>query len=313
MLRPTTEIFQRYLWLLDTVYSAGEITRDEINRRWATSPYNYDHESEYLERSFHRHRDAILELFGIEIVCDRHKDVYKIANLDDMDTGGLRSWLVDTFAVQNMVNLSGDLKGRVLFERIPEGSRCLSKIASAMQEGKQLLATYQGFNRPEPHTFLLAPYCLKVFNRRWYLVGKPEDHPEEKDPRVYALDRVKELVATDKPFVLPKKFSAVDFFEGYFGVDRTEKYKPQQIKVKVSASTANYFRTLPLHSSQVELERNDEFSIFAYFVAPTYDFVQELRKHGPELQVMEPHALRDRLINELQSSIDRYKDMLLNN
>ena len=313
MLFPTTELFQRYLWLIDIVHSAGEISRDEINRRWVNSPYNYDHEPEYAERSFHRHRDAILELFGIEIVCDKHKNIYKIANIDEMDTNGLRSWLVDTFAIQNMVNLSGDLKGRILFERIPEGSRYLSKIASAMLESRQLLFTYQGFTRPEPHTFFLAPYCLKVFNRRWYLVGKPEDHPEEDEPRVYALDRVKEIVSTDKPFKLPRNFSAVDFFEGYFGVDRTAKYKPQLIRVKVSASTANYLRTLPLHSSQVEQERTDEYSIFTFFIAPTYDFVQELRKQGPELQIIEPHDLRDRFINELQSSIDRYKDMLLNN
>ena len=124
---------------------------------------------------------------------------------------------------------------------------------------------------------------------------------------------MKEIVSTDKPFKLPRNFSAVDFFDGYFGVDRTATYKPQLIRVKVSASTANYLRTLPLHSSQVEQERTDEYSVFAFFIAPTYDFVQELRKQGPELQIIEPHDLRDRFINELQSSIDRYKDMLLNN
>jgi len=308
----TSELFQRYLWLLDTIHSAGEISRDEISRRWAKSLYNYDHELEYPERSFHRHRDAIQELFGIEIACDRTKDVYKIANIDDLDTDGFRAWLVDTFAVQNMLNISADLKERVLFERIPEGSRYLSQIAAAMRDSKQLFVTYQGFKRSEPHSFLLAPYCLRVNNRRWYLVGKPADRPEENEPRVYALDRVKDIAATDKPFQLPKNFSAADFFEGYFGVDRTEKYKPQLIRVRVSASTANYFRTLPLHASQIEEERNDEYSIFAYFVAPTIDFQQALLKQGSSLQVLYPIYLRDQFINELQSSIERYKELLLN-
>ena len=95
MLFPTTELFQRYLWLIDIVHSAGEISRDEINRRWVNSPYNYDHEPEYAERSFHRHRDAILELFGIEIVCDKHKNIYKIANIDEMDTNGLRDRFIN--------------------------------------------------------------------------------------------------------------------------------------------------------------------------------------------------------------------------
>ncbi|MGN0209029.1 MAG: hypothetical protein ACI397_06220 [Paludibacteraceae bacterium] len=38
--------------------------------------------------------------------------------------------------------------------------------------------------------------------------------------------------------------------------------------------------TLPIHGSQFELERNDEYSIFGFYVAPTYDFIQELRKFG---------------------------------
>ena len=32
--------FKRYLWLVDVIYSAGEITREEIDRRWVGSPYD---------------------------------------------------------------------------------------------------------------------------------------------------------------------------------------------------------------------------------------------------------------------------------
>ena len=46
--------------------------------------------------------------------------------------------------------------------------------------------------------------------------------------------------------------------------------------------------TLPIHGSQFELERNDEYSIFGFYVAPTYDFIQELRKFGSTLEVLEP-------------------------
>ena len=46
--------------------------------------------------------------------------------------------------------------------------------------------------------------------------------------------------------------------------------------------------TLPFHGSQFELERNDEYSIFGFYVAPTYDFIQELRKFGSTLEVLEP-------------------------
>lgn len=286
------KLFQRLIWLVDTIYSAGHITRGEIDRRWAQSSYNDNHDTEYGERNFHRHKDAIFEMFGIEIVCNHTTKEYSLSSLGDAEGGGVRSWLIDTFAINNMVNLAGDMQDRILFERIPAGTRYLSSIVSAMKEQHQLLLTYQGFDRPEPHSFLLAPYCLKVFKQRWYLIGKPQDHPEEADPRVYALDRVKDICVTDKAYRMPRDFKPTKFFEAQFGVDRRIP-EAEKIRVKVSAAAANYIRTLPIHGSQFELEKSDDYSIFGFYVAPTYDFVQELRKHGSNLEVLEPEHLRE--------------------
>ena len=167
------KLFHRLIWLIDTVYSAKRIKMADIDKRWERSHYNDKHERTYGARTLHRHREAITELFGIEIACDETTYEYYISSRGDIDGKGIRAWLVDTFAVSNMVNLAGDMKNRIFFEEIPEGSRYLSTIVSAMKEGRYLYATYQGFKRPEPHSFLLAPYCLKVFEHRWYLVGKP--------------------------------------------------------------------------------------------------------------------------------------------
>lgn len=334
----SNKLFQRYLWLVDTIYSAGSITRDEIDRRWVHSAYNDAHESQYGERNFHRHREAIFEIFGIDIVCNHTTKRYYIENLGDLRQTGLReqasdagetlcqsssplqncksfvggpsyssirAWLIDTFAINNMVNLAGNMKDRILFEPIPEGSRYLSSIVSAMKEEKRILLTYQRFNSPEPHSFLLDPYCLKVFKQRWYLIGKSEDHPEEHEPRVYALDRVKDIAVTDKEFKIPRNFKASRFFEGYFGVDRRIQ-EPARILIKMNAKDAPYLRTLPIHGSQFELEKTEEFSIFGFYVAPTYDFIQELRKHGANLEVLEPEELREKFREEHEKALEMY-------
>ena len=72
------KLFQRLIWLADTIYSAKHITMEEIDSRWSKSPYNNDHESHYGKRNFSRHKDTIAELFGIEIVCDRATNRYSI-------------------------------------------------------------------------------------------------------------------------------------------------------------------------------------------------------------------------------------------
>lgn len=43
----TATLFNRYIWLVETIYSAGHISMEEINRRWANSQYN-----ELREKSF---------------------------------------------------------------------------------------------------------------------------------------------------------------------------------------------------------------------------------------------------------------------
>ena len=300
------KLFQRLIWLVDTIYSAGKITREEIDRRWAQSSYNDMHENEYGERNFHRHRETIFELFGIEIVCNRTTRQYSIDSLGDAESDGVRAWLINTFAIKNMVNIAGEMRDRIIFEQIPGGAQYLSLIVNAMKLSKKLRVTYQGFYRSEPHTFLLAPYCLKIFKQRWYMVGKPDDHPEETEPRVYALDRVHNIDTTDLSFKTPKNFSVSKYFEGCFGVDRSQT-EVKDIRIRTGAATANFIRTLPIHSSQQEVERTDTHSTFTFRLAPTYDFIQELRKHGPYLEVLEPADLREQFRQHLQLALELYE------
>ena len=299
------KLFQQLTWLLDTVYSFGPLSKEDIDRKWVSSPYNYDHESQYNKRNLHRHRDYIGELFGIQIECNRSTNMYYIGKISKSSSTGVRGWIINTFALNNMVNLTADMKDRVIYEDIPEGTRYLTTIMHAMKEEKQLYATYQGFKREKPHSFLLAPYCLKVFKQRWYLVGKPEDHPEEPEPRVYALDRMKELTIVDKQFKIPRKFDAAVFFQNQFGVDRS-KTKAEHVRIKVEAWDANFLRSLPLHHSQKELEQNDNYSIFEYSIAPTTDFILELRKYGPKLEVLAPVDLRNQFAEEAQTLAKMY-------
>lgn len=300
------KLFQQIIWLADTVYSNKSITLEEIDRKWSQSSYNGDKQSQYGKRTFHRHRDLIMELFGIEIKCNRATNEYYIANdVSGKSASGVRAWIINTFALNNLSNLTAGMQERVIFEEIPEGTRYLTTIVNAMRQNRQLVVSYQGFKRDEPHTFFLAPYCLKVFKQRWYLVGKPHDHPEEPEPRVYALDRVKTLAEADTPFHLPAKFKAETFFENQFGVDRS-KTEAERIRIKVEKFDANFLRSLPLHHSQREVEQNDKFSVFEFSVAPTTDFILELRKFGPKLEVLAPQSLRDEFAEETKHLNEMY-------
>ena len=80
------------------------------------------------------------------------------------------------------------------------------------------------------------------------------------------------------------------------------------VEIKIEAYQANFLRTLPLHSSQEKIERQEQFSIFRYNIVPTFEFIQELRKHGSVLEVLQPQWLRDEFRKDLEYQLSKYQD-----
>ena len=295
--------FNRYVWLIDTINRHGHISREEISRLWKRSSLN-DTGEELYERTFHNHREAIFDTFGIEIKCDRSLGYY-IANSDDLEGDGIRQWLLESLSMNNLLNESSDMRDRILFEKIPSCQKWLPVIVNAMRDKKAVEVTYQSFWRDEPTSFILHPYCLKLFKQRWYVLGRSDEYD---DPWIYALDeRMIDVMPMKKALKKPAKFDAADFFSNYFGVT-VDSREPVTVKLKVAARQARYFESLPLHHSQQIIERTPAYSILQYRLVPTYDFRQELLSHGPNLEVLEPDDLREemkaaiRQMSELYSS-----------
>lgn len=76
-----------------------------------------------------------------------------------MEQGGVRTWLLNTFAVNSLINDSHHLKRRILFEEIPSGQRFLTQIIEAMCDSRTIEMTYQTFWNDAPHTLEVAPNC----------------------------------------------------------------------------------------------------------------------------------------------------------
>ncbi|NDW11930.1 WYL domain-containing protein [Bacteroides sp. 214] len=286
----TSNLFNRYVWLVDIIYRRGKITFEEINEYWQRSQLNLDGEDLPL-RTFHNHRQAIEQMFDINIECDK-KNGYKyyIENTDDMERGGVRSWLLNTFAVNNLINESHKLKQRILFEKIPSGQMHLTPIIEAMRDSLSIELTHQSFWRDTPSTFEISPYCIKVFKQRWYVIGS---NPDRDDVFIYALDRIKHIRITENKFQLPKDFDGEAFFADCFGIVAGDGHEVENVLIKVYKIQDSYIRTLPLHHSQKEVENTPEYTIFSYRIKPSFDFRQELLSHGADVEVLSPKWFRD--------------------
>lgn len=281
----------------------------------AKSGLSYGDGDELPLRTFHNHRKAIRDIFDIHINCDtKHGYRYCIDEPERLESDRLRNWLIDSYATLNQIQADKKLEGKIIFEDIPSGHLWLTAITDAMRRNKVLYITHQGFGKPEPNSFEIEPYYLKVVNRRWYVIARSPYYSERNKAKgnkpevvylVYALDRITQIEETDKSFHLNKDFDVEEYFVGCCGVI-TSDVAIERVVILAYNGFADYLRTLPLHSSQKELESNDESTLFEYHVKPTFDFYQLLLAQGDQIEVIEPKSVRDMMRNFVINLMDYY-------
>ena len=305
----------RYVWLMDILRRYKRLTFQEINELWQESGLGYGEELPL--KTFHNHKKAIKDIFDVYIECDR-KDGYRyyIDEPERIEGNNLRSWLISSYATLNQIQADNKLEDRIIFEEIPSGQTWLTCIADAMRRNHVLSITHQGFGKPEPCTFDIEPYFLKVVKRRWYVMARSPYYSERNKEQgvkpsdvylVYALDRISDIQDTGRTFKMKKNFDVHSYFEGCCGII-TSNESSQKIVLRAYNGFADYLRTLPLHESQREIGSDDESTLFEYHLKPTFDFYQLVLAQGDQVEVLEPESVRDEMRNFAQNILDFYTE-----
>ena len=296
-----TELLQKYIWLVQTFIRAGEtgLSLDEISDRWES---RWD--SAYSRRTFNNHREAVEEVFGIRIGCNRSTNRYFVEYGDDIsDSNAETAWLINTFTVNNMLSLGKErLSGRVSVEDIPSGHKHLTSIMEAMTEGYEVRIAYQKYTSSQADTYTLRPYAVKEFAKRWYIVAYCR---EREALRVYGLDRIQSLEITDCRFEMEHGFDVDELFATSFGIYLPEG-PGQTITFRTSATEAKYLRDLPIHSSQEEISSDGDSVTFSIFVCPNQNLIMEFCKYGSRIEVLSPASVRSEVASELKKAADIY-------
>lgn len=282
------DMFRRYIWLIDTIHRAGQISMEEINEKWIRSSIGDGNRIPL--KTFHNHRKAIEEIFDINIVCRRPGGyLYSIENSEELEDNGVRTWLLNTLTVNNLLTDCRKLRKRIVFENIPSGEKYLSTVLEAMRDGHTLSVTHRSFWKTSENTTELEPYFVKIFRQRWYMIAR---QVSDGHVRTYGLDRIIDMKPTENTYEFPEDMDPDAYFRDCFGVIKDSGVPAETVDLKVLQSKREYFRTLPLHHSQTEIETTDKYSVFRYFISPTYDFVAEILSHGYEVEVLAPSHLR---------------------
>ena len=304
-----SELIGKYIWLIQTLSASGSrgLTLSEIADR-----YDRRYDEPYPRRTFNNHRLAILDIFGIDIVCDRRTNRYSLTGSEDvLDSDRSTGWLVNTFTVNNLLSLGrGRLHGRVSVEEVPSGHKYLTAIMQAMEGGRELEIVYGKYKSTSTETLHVQPFAVKEHERRWYLVGYCSERSETGDNsdttawRVYGLDRIASLSETGRTFRMPEGFDVDDLFCESFGIYFPKKgQKSVTVRFRAGGDEAKYLRDLPLHRTQTE----EKEGIFRMRVIPNDNLVMEFCRLSGRVEVLEPEELRSAVRDLLEKGLESYK------
>ncbi|MDE6224802.1 MAG: WYL domain-containing protein [Muribaculaceae bacterium] len=296
---------QKYTWLIDTIRSAGKISHKELSDRWERDKDLSDYKP--LPRAtFNRWRESIEEQFHVKIECQKGGGyLYYIANPEDIDENKLKKWMLDSFSVGNAISSSFSLKGRILVDEIPSGHEHLTTILEAMKRNNVIYITYHPFSKDHTSTFPIKPYCVKLFENRWYVLAYSDYY---QNLRIYGLDRIENIETTNECFKIPKDFNAEDYFSTAFGIVIGHDLKAQRIVIRAYENHIPYLKSLPLHHSQRLIEDCGEYADFEMYLAPTYDFIMKLLHTGAMIEVLKPASLRKTMKGWISDMYELYKN-----
>ena len=303
-----SKTYYRYIWLLDTLLNSCPLTIEEINMLWDACPAS-DGRPIPL-RTFHEQRKGIKEMFGVEIVCDRsHGNVYYVKNPEVLDKQKVAKWLLHKYSIPQGFATFNSMKDRVLLEEIPLGTTFLNPIIEAMQKNVELQIDYQRYESEQEgenlQEFHVQPYALKVFNRRWYLLGYIK---EKHDLRTIALDRILDLKILSTSFELPEDFDARKYFANVVGIFVNNDLPVTKVMIRAYGTQAEYLRSTPLHKSQTEgRSKYREFAEFTYRLCITPELISQLLAMGDTVEVLEPQKLREEMKERISKIFNYYK------
>ena len=302
-------LFKEYIWLVNTIKRARRISFAEIQEKWLDTEMSGG--VEFARSTFNRHKDAIQDIFGINIDCDR-KGGYKyyIANEKVLREDTVQNWIVSTMSVNDVISDSRALHDRIVLQQIP-CDEYLEMFINAMKRKVRVEVKYRRYESDNVTEVDFEPYCLKLFNQRWYVLAHfHRDATPEKEERdyygVYSFDRMQEVSLTNVKFEVRDDFDAQDYFSECFGVFVSESTPAERIVLRAYNKQRYYLNDLPLHHSQKVIGRGENYTDFEYYIRPTIDFCGHILSLANQLKVICPQSLADRIRQMAMDTLEMY-------
>ena len=269
--------------------------------------YLFEHGFEIGDRTIQRDIEQIRFEFGIEIKYDKNKNGYYIDYENSLNIESFFRFLeiVNTaeLLTESLLESKDSLK-YISFDTGGglKGIENLKPLLMAIKDNREISFTHYNFNTEKSKKHTIKPYLLKEYQNRWYIVGIISGFEEF---RTFGIDRIESLEVSTEIFTPDKKLNAAMRFSQTIGIVYNA-YTVQTIVLSFTANQGNYIKTLPLHSSQHVLVDDESEYRVSLDVAPNYELIQQILKHGETVKVIEPEWLTTEIRGILERTLKKY-------
>lgn len=289
-------------YIIQFVHDKNLPTKDQI------IAHLRDKEQNISSRTFERYLRRIRDDLGMEITYHHQTKGYFIDIENSVQVGSFFKFLeivqvADIFS-KSLKN-SNTILDYVSFDdsQMFKGIENLKDLLIAIKGNKKITFTYKNFERDTVTNYAITPLLLKEYLNRWYVIGAYTNN----EIRTFGIDRMFKIEIKEV-----SKLTRAHFEE------RLKKFKhtvgltyhngePEEVTLLVDDMHVNYLRSLPLHSSQIILPKNDENKHeVKYVVYPNFEFKSQILKMGTQVKVLTPQYLKEEIKIILAKTLESY-------
>jgi predicted DNA-binding transcriptional regulator YafY len=152
-------------------------------------------------------------------------------------------------------------------------------------------------------TYTVCPYQLEpsVWGDGVYLIGHSDYH---NGIATFKVARIVHASVTVDPFCLPDDFDSHDLLQHAWGI--WADGEPAQIVLRFSAAAAPRVKESIWHPSQVIIDEADGGCLWRAHISGTREMMPWVLSWGPEVEVLEPAAMRDEVATRLRAAAGVY-------
>ena len=297
----------RYLLIIKKIKAKPYATSEELQAYLEKQMDHLQMQDDTLnmgisKRTLQRDIRDIKNLFGVDIEYSKTSKGYFI-NQSEMENKNFER-MMEAFDLFNSLNIAQDLKPFIHLEkRKPQGTDNLYGLLHAIKNKLQIKFAYHKFWEEEITERTAAPYGLKEFKNRWYLMAK-----DSKDGHVksFALDRLSKLEITNSSFEFTDAYNVEESYRYCFGIISPTDEEPQDINLSFNPVQGKYIKTLPLHETQQILIDNEVELRIQLRLRFTHDLLMELLSYGDNMKVLQPQSLINEIKMAHQKAYEQY-------